>query len=207
MWAKSTPNAGALFLKNEKQGSLKKLGWRAFTEIAWRVAKNFDLYSMTVEDRFQECIYAIIVNLERIYAANKNPEALTYKVAHARLCRLYRKDRKLTLIPTSQMGNEEFGDLPSHLALDAIMPKAEAVSNLISTERLSAAVEKLHWTMQFLTDRELQVVEMAYGFNEDEKELTYKEIAERLGLSLSRVAQVEKAAIQRLRQLFISKNN
>jgi RNA polymerase sigma factor (sigma-70 family) len=205
-FAKSTPKAGALFLKSEKQSGLKTLEWKALTGIAWRVAKNFKLHSMTEEDRFQECICAIIVNLERIYAASKNPEALAYKVAHARLCRLYQQDHKLPLIPTSQMGNEVFSGLPSHLALEAIMPKDEVVSNFISTERLAAAVEHLRWTMQFLTDRQLQVVELAYGFNENEKELTYKEIGERLGLSSSRVGQVEKAAVQRLRQLFISKN-
>lgn len=199
LFAKTTPRTGARFKAYDR--GAQKPAWQALAQIASRVAKNFNLFSMTEADRFQECLCAILVNLEKIYEA-KSPSGFAYTVCHRRMCKLYRADKKLTLIPVSQMGDKQFADLPQDLALEAIMPKNGAAARLITADSLAYAVEHLHWAMRHLTDNELRVIEMSYGFNEDETELTYEEIGKRLKLSTSRIGQIEQSAIKRLRRLF-----
>lgn len=52
-----------------------------------------------------------------------------------------------------------------------------------------------------LDSREKKIIDMRYGLN-GEKELTQKEIANKLGISRSYVSRIEKATLEKLRRQF-----
>ena len=52
-----------------------------------------------------------------------------------------------------------------------------------------------------LDSREKMIIDMRYGLN-GEKELTQKEIANKLGISRSYVSRIEKATLEKLRRQF-----
>lgn len=51
-----------------------------------------------------------------------------------------------------------------------------------------------------LNDRDREIIELRYGIN-DRKELTQKEVADRLGISQSYISRIEKKVIARLKSI------
>ncbi len=62
-----------------------------------------------------------------------------------------------------------------------------------------AEKQMLTQAMKALTPREKQITEMRYGLNE-QKEMTQKEVADKLGISQSYISRIEKKIIKRLRK-------
>ncbi len=60
--------------------------------------------------------------------------------------------------------------------------------------------ELLKKAMEKLTKREKKIVELRFGLNNDNKELTQKEVADLLGISQSYISRLEKKIIGRLRK-------
>lgn len=63
-------------------------------------------------------------------------------------------------------------------------------------KRLYTLVDKV------LTKRERQIIEMRYGLNAKNEEVTQREIANIIGISRSYVSRIEKKALKKLREGF-----
>ena len=60
--------------------------------------------------------------------------------------------------------------------------------------------------MQELTDREREIVVMRFGL-QGRKELTQKEVAQKMGISQSYISRLEKKIMLRLKKEFIRQTN
>ena len=60
----------------------------------------------------------------------------------------------------------------------------------------------LHQILQILTEREREIVVLRYGL-EGRKELTQKEVAQKMGISQSYISRLEKRIMHRLKKEFI----
>lgn len=66
---------------------------------------------------------------------------------------------------------------------------------------MEAEVGLLRKAMEKLSDREREIVELRYGYNQkNEKEMTQKEVADLLGISQSYISRLEKKIMVRLRR-------
>lgn len=64
-----------------------------------------------------------------------------------------------------------------------------------------AEVGMLRQAMEKLSDREREIIELRYGYNQkNEKEMTQKEVADLLGISQSYISRLEKKIMLRLRR-------
>ena len=78
----------------------------------------------------------------------------------------------------------------------------------IVTGRLEDAVDLqlLRIALKALPEREQEIVRMRYGL-EGRKELTQKEVAQKMGISQSYISRLEKKIMQKLKKEIISKTN
>ena len=60
--------------------------------------------------------------------------------------------------------------------------------------------ELLAEAMEILTERERKIMVLRFGLNEENKELTQKEVAEILGISQSYISRLEKKIIKKLQK-------
>lgn len=75
-------------------------------------------------------------------------------------------------------------------------------TDVVGKLMLKQDVKKLYKIMgEVLTDREKEVVIMRYGLG-NTKEVTQRELAERLGISRSYVSRIEKKALEKLKDCF-----
>ncbi|MCQ2440624.1 MAG: RNA polymerase sporulation sigma factor SigK [Clostridia bacterium] len=72
---------------------------------------------------------------------------------------------------------------------------AEEIDTKLKLEKLKVLLSGT------LDDREKKIIDMRYGLN-GQKELTQKEIANKLGISRSYVSRIEKATLEKLRRQF-----
>lgn len=76
--------------------------------------------------------------------------------------------------------------------------------DIVDVMELKSNVKKLYsFVDSALTDREKEIIEMRYGLN-GHKEFTQREIADKLGISRSYVSRIEKKALKKLRDQFVS---
>ncbi len=76
--------------------------------------------------------------------------------------------------------------------------------DIVDVMELKSNVKKLYsFVDSALTDREKEIIEMRYGLN-GHKEITQREIADKLGISRSYVSRIEKKALKKLRDQFVS---
>lgn len=83
--------------------------------------------------------------------------------------------------------------------LDIIEEKdTEIIENII----LEEDIEKLYGVIgEVLTDREREIISLRYGLK-NKKEVTQREIANKLGISRSYVSRIEKKALKKLSECF-----
>ena len=58
----------------------------------------------------------------------------------------------------------------------------------------------LEYFITYLSDRESNVIRMAYGINDEHKDYTNEEISQHLGVSVERVRQIKKGAIEKMKE-------
>jgi len=78
----------------------------------------------------------------------------------------------------------------------------EAEMDIVENIVLEDDIKKLYSMIsQVLTDREREIICLRYGLS-NHKEVTQREIANRLGISRSYVSRIEKKALKKLRECF-----
>lgn len=78
----------------------------------------------------------------------------------------------------------------------------ETDTDIIENIVLEEDVKKLHRIIgKVLTDREREIISLRYGLV-NKKEVTQREIANKLGISRSYVSRIEKKALKKLRECF-----
>lgn len=76
--------------------------------------------------------------------------------------------------------------------------------DIVDIMELKANIKKLYsYVNSALSDREKEIIELRYGLN-GHKEITQREIADKLGISRSYVSRIEKKALKKLREQFIT---
>lgn len=77
-------------------------------------------------------------------------------------------------------------------------PPVDVVEDCLVQERIKLLRERMD---QVLSAREARIIRLRYGLGRD-KELTQREVAQRMGISRSYVSRIEKNALAKLRRLF-----
>lgn len=78
----------------------------------------------------------------------------------------------------------------------------ETDTDIVENIVLEEDIKKLHSIIRrVLTEREREIITMRYGLV-DSKEVTQREIANKLGISRSYVSRIEKKALKKLREYF-----
>lgn len=76
--------------------------------------------------------------------------------------------------------------------------------DIVDIMELKANIKKLYsYVNSALSVREKEIIELRYGLN-GHKEITQREIADKLGISRSYVSRIEKKALKKLREQFIT---
>ena len=82
------------------------------------------------------------------------------------------------------------------------------LSDILSSEQdaVSKGIEEqidrdlLRRSLEILTPRERSIIDLRFGLNTDGKEMTQKEVADRMGISQSYISRLEKRIMKRLQK-------
>ncbi len=116
------------------------------------------------------------------------------------LLMLFRSRKKLSRETSlyEPIGNDKEGNVISLMdVMESIDDDpVEAMQTALDCRKLTALIRKV------LTKREREIIVLRYGLGE-QKEMTQREIGQRLGISRSYVSRIEKKALEKLRAAFL----
>ncbi|MCR5736967.1 MAG: RNA polymerase sporulation sigma factor SigE [Eubacterium sp.] len=163
------------------------------------IAKKFDNTGVGVEDLISIGTIGLIKGINT-FKSDKNIKLATYasRCIENEILMYLRKNSKVKMeVSIDEPLNVDWDG--NELLLSDILGTDE---DLISRD-LESEVERrlLYKAIEKLNVREREIVEMRYGLSErNGKELTQKQVAERLGISQSYISRLEKKIIKRLKR-------
>ena len=159
------------------------------------IAKKFESAGMNVEDLISIGTIGLIKAINT-FKLDKNIKLATYA------SRCIENEILMHLRRTSKQKNEVSFDEPLNVDWDGnelLLSDILGTENDIVYHRLEDEVNKklLYGAMKKLGPREKELMEMRFGIKSG-KEMTQKEVADRLGISQSYISRLEKRIITRL---------
>ena len=162
------------------------------------IAKKFDNTGVGVEDLISIGTIGLIKAINT-FKSDKNIKLATYAsrcIENEILMHLRRNSRIKTEVSIDEPLNVDW-DGNELLLSDILGTEEDLVYKDIEDE---VDLNLLEQAMDILSDRERTIIELRYGIDHDDEEMTQKEVADLLGISQSYISRLEKKIIRRLRK-------
>lgn len=164
------------------------------------IVKKFNPKANMMDDLISIGTIGLIKGIDT-YKPSKNTKITTYaaRCIQNEILMHYRASKKDTgdVSLNDSIGYDKEGNTIN--LIDVIKTNEEDLVDKINTKDL---VNKLKSYINVLNEREYKIITLRYGLN-NEKELTQKEIAKKMGISRSYVSRIEKRALTKILKEFI----
>ena len=167
------------------------------------IAKKFENTGMDLEDLISVGTIGLMKAINT-YQAGKNIKLATYAsrcIENEILMQLRRTTKIKTEVSIDEPLNKD-GDGNELLLSDVLGTDGDITSKRIEDETdrklLRAAIEKL-------SKREREIMELRFGAKLEGKEITQKEVADKLGISQSYISRIEKKIMKKMKKDILSK--
>ncbi len=163
------------------------------------LARKFENTGVGVEDLISIGTIGLIKGIHT-FNPDKNIKLATYasRCIENEILMHLRKTNKLKLEVSFDEPLNVDWDGNELLLSDILGTDEDVIYRDLETE---AEIGLLRQAMKRLSDREREIIELRYGYNQkNEKEMTQKEVADLLGISQSYISRLEKKIMLRLRR-------
>ena len=159
------------------------------------IAKKFENTGMNVEDLISIGTIGLIKAINT-FKPDKKIKLATYA------SRCIENEILMVLRRNSRMRGEISIDEPLNVDWDG---NELLLSDILSSEQdtVSKGIEErdlLRRSLEILTPRERSIIDLRFGLNTGGKEMTQKEVADRMGISQSYISRLEKRIMKRLQK-------
>ena len=162
------------------------------------IAKKFENTGMNVEDLISIGTIGLIKAINT-FKPDKKIKLATYA------SRCIENEILVVLRRNSRMRGEISIDEPLNVDWDG---NELLLSDILSSEQdaVSKGIEEqidrdlLRRSLEILTPRERSIIDLRFGLNTEGKEMTQKEVADRMGISQSYISRLEKRIMKRLQK-------
>lgn len=163
------------------------------------LARKFENTGVGVEDLISIGTIGLIKGIHT-FNPNKNIKLATYAsrcIENEILMHLRRTNKLKLEVSFDEPLNVDW-DGNELLLSDILGTEEDVIYRDLETE---AEIGMLRKAMEKLSDREREIIELRYGYNQgNDKEMTQKEVADLLGISQSYISRLEKKIMLRLRR-------
>ena len=162
------------------------------------LARKFENTGVGVEDLISIGTIGLIKGIHT-FNPEKNIKLATYasRCVENEILMYLRRNNKLKLEVSFDEPLNVDWDGNELLLSDILGTEEDVIYRDLETE---AEIGMLRKAMEKLSDREREIIELRYGYNQkNEKEMTQKEVADLLGISQSYISRLEKKIMLRLR--------
>lgn len=163
------------------------------------LARKFENTGVGVEDLISIGTIGLIKGI-KTFNPNKNIKLATYAsrcIENEILMHLRRTNKLKLEVSFDEPLNVDW-DGNELLLSDILGTEEDVIYRDLETE---AEIGLLRKAMEKLSDREREIIELRYGYNQkNDKEMTQKEVADLLGISQSYISRLEKKIMLRLRR-------
>ena len=185
-----------------REGEEKEKGRQLLIEHNLRlvvyIAKKFENTGMNVEDLISIGTIGLIKAINT-FKPDKKIKLATYA------SRCIENEILMVLRRNSRMRGEISIDEPLNVDWDG---NELLLSDILSSEQdaVSKGIEEqidrdlLRRSLEILTPRERNIIDLRFGLNTGGKEMTQKEVADRMGISQSYISRLEKRIMKRLQK-------
>lgn len=182
----------------EREDAREKLISHNLRLVAY-LARKFENTGICVDDLISIGTIGLIKGINT-FNSDKNIKLATYasRCIENEILMYLRRNNKVKLEVSFDEPLNMDWDGNELLLSDILGTDEDVIYKDIETE---VEINLLRKAMQKLSDRERQIIELRYGINQrNGKELTQKEVADRLGISQSYISRLEKRIIDRLKR-------
>ena len=185
-----------------QEGEEKEKGRQLLIEhnlrLVVNIAKKFENTGMNVEDLISIGTIGLIKAINT-FKPDKKIKLATYA------SRCIENEILMVLRRNSRMRGEISIDEPLNVDWDG---NELLLSDILSSEQdtVSKGIEEqidrdlLRRSLEILTPRERSIIDLRFGLNTGGKEMTQKEVADRMGISQSYISRLEKRIMKRLQK-------
>ena len=167
------------------------------------IVKKYDSNNLNTDDLISIGTIGLIKGIDS-FKLEKNNKLTTYvaRCIENEILMYFRSNKKntQTVSLNDSIGYDKDGNEIS--LIDVIKSQNPEINDLLHKKENVSLISK---SLNVLNDREKEIIINRFGLN-DKKELTQKEIADKLNISRSYVSRIEKRAISKLYREFKKKN-
>ena len=144
-------------------------------------------------NRLQKIVDDYVGNYGRHPTNEELAEISNLKIEEVKNLMLYFKQTTFPKSIDAQVGQ----DSDSLTLLDIIETTDEQFDSFINTESTATNINRL--MSNVLTAKEIKILKMTYGFNENNQEYSPNDISEEVGVSAERIRQIRATALKKLK--------